>query len=568
MSYPEYLWDYPEPNTTRTVNLNDRGLSEGDVIDPYLNEHFGNGVRVEIEPGEYRWNRSAPHGSYRNAAMVGLGDFGDVTFNLTSSGRNRGLNVLCTGGTILWENITIRGGMEVGNNRIRCDARTTDSEVVFKHVRMPDGNVDGIPRGEGTQGVYAGGSAHVGTLRMLWCHIEGFVDNGIYADGWAGEGRGQVIVAGGLYKNNNISNIRLGNDFSRVYKATVVVEDHYPHSQTRNQRGIRIRRPHQSESTRNNNILIDDTDIYYERGVVGTACISAEAHLNRHSHVTVRNTRVKNDSDDIYAILNNGDGRLVLDDVHVTGRGETRIIRATSQRNMPSNPEEPNLDPWWGEGVEIGDGGTDVSEMDELAFISGEGASIQSYQFVIDGNVVPLTDESYPTPAGRWALATSNFDITSLGGDYSPQSLHFVEGATGNGWGDAYYIDGTIKYLRVDTDDMWVEYDREEWDWESEGSEFDHDAVYEEGYADGHDSGYEDGYAARDEKAEGEVEIAYSDGYADGYAACEEGHDGGGDADPSGDYQQGYEDGYEACQDEHDTEEISRSFLRRWLGIE
>ena len=564
-NYPEYLWDYPEPSTASTVNLNDRGLSDGDLIDPYLDQYFRDGVRVEIEPGEYMWNRSAPHGSYQNAAMVGLGEVGDVVFRHTARGTERGLNVLCTGGTILWENITIRGGLKDGNCRIRCDARSTSSEVVFKHVRLLDGNRDGMPRGGGTQGVYAGGAAHVGVLRMLWCHVEGFVDNGVYADGWAGAGRGQVIVAGGLYKNNNISQVRVGNDHSRVYKATVVVEDDYPHSQTRNQRGIRIRRPHDSESTNNNNIIIDDCDIWYERGVVGTALVSGEPHLNRHSHVTVRNCRIQNNSDDIYAILNRGDGTFIVDNCHVTGRGETRVLGATSQRNMPSNPQEPDLDPWWGDDVELGDGdsgnedsGNVEQPEDTVKFVIDSHTAIR-YVFHATGEITPAYGiDTFPAnpetqPPGDYAAPNGDGTWTALGHS--------------GGGGDTYFVEGDITGFHAvpmregDPDASFTLYvDDEEVDpatFESPTSDGDGytEQDLSEAYDEGHDVGYEAGFI------EGREE-GYEHGLYDGRAEM-----------ANEAYDEGYNDGYEACQDDHvsdeiDEEEVAVSFIRRWLGLD
>ena len=347
--YPQALWDHPMPNTTSTVNLNDEGLSDGDTIDPYLNSHVSNHTRVEIEPGTYHWNRTRPTGNFAHVHIIGLGDFGDVVWDMGSN-NNRGLNLNAANGILLMENITITGTLTDGNNRLRSDARTEDAEVIWKRCRLMDGNASGVY--DGAQGWYIGShngaSPHVGTLRLLWCQANWFVDNGVYADGYAGAQRGQVIVVGGLYQNNNITHVRLGNDYSTAYRVTIDTWA-YRGTYTRNQRGFWLRRPDNTESTPENDVWVDNCDIRYGSSVVGTAAVAEDRRLPSDAGGKVRNVRIENNSNNIYAVYRHPDSNSTYqyEDIHITGSGDTRTFNIPSS-SVVSNPDSVNINPWWG----------------------------------------------------------------------------------------------------------------------------------------------------------------------------------------------------------------------------
>lgn len=60
-------------------------------------------------------------------------------------------------------------------------------------------------------------------MNIIDCHAYDFANNGIYASncGKKSGGGGKVHVRGGLYKNNNISGIRIGSPGSSIKNVVV-----------------------------------------------------------------------------------------------------------------------------------------------------------------------------------------------------------------------------------------------------------------------------------------------------------------------------------------------------------
>ncbi len=90
---------------------------------------------------------------------------------------------------------------------------------------------------------------HAGELTFQNCSIDNFSDNGIYASAPGGPNGndGVVNVIGGTFRNNNISNIRLGSTGARAEDVTVIVDDQTPGWGQLNSRGIRLRNQEQQE---------------------------------------------------------------------------------------------------------------------------------------------------------------------------------------------------------------------------------------------------------------------------------------------------------------------------------
>ncbi|WP_198665732.1 right-handed parallel beta-helix repeat-containing protein [Haloprofundus halophilus] len=114
-----------------------------------------------------------------------------------------------------------------------------DGVGIVERFRAPDGGawVDETPNDgnlwKGPSGIVANVHNH-GELTFRDCELGGFPDNGLYASG----GTGKIVVDGGLYKNSDTANIRLGGEGSEIRNATVIVDDNRP--QDVNQRAIRL----------------------------------------------------------------------------------------------------------------------------------------------------------------------------------------------------------------------------------------------------------------------------------------------------------------------------------------
>lgn len=355
--YPEALWTHPEPDVDRTIHLGDAyGVKDGDDITPALRSTLDDRTEILVPEGSYTLDRSVLQGHYTDLALRAepSADLWGVEMDYGTR-DDTVLDFDAADGTLLVENIVFRGTLDgCANARWRCDAHTPSSEVVLKHVRLVDGEDCNPDIDSGTQGWYVGSDGnHAGTLRLLWCEASGFMDNGTYVDGYSGEGRGQCIVVGGYYENNNIANVRLGTDHSTAYRVTVVVDDPSQDTGvTKNFRGIRVRRPTETDSTSDNAILIDDCDLYHTSDTPATASIALAKYLNPDSSGLVRNCRIRNDSDDMYAVIDQSPPGTdwEFEELHITGSGDTRAIGVPSSA-VVDDPEEPDLDPWWGEDV-------------------------------------------------------------------------------------------------------------------------------------------------------------------------------------------------------------------------
>jgi hypothetical protein len=65
------------------------------------------------------------------------------------------------------------------------------------------------------------GTGHHGTLQLIDCHIENSPDNGLYG----GRTPGNTEIYGGLWRNNDVSQVRASGKGSRVDGATIVLDE-------------------------------------------------------------------------------------------------------------------------------------------------------------------------------------------------------------------------------------------------------------------------------------------------------------------------------------------------------
>ena len=120
-----------------------------------------------------------------------------------------------------------------------------------------------------------------GNITFQNCHLGGFPDNGLYA----GDTKGPVTVQGGLYKNSNGNNIRVGGPDAKVRGATVVVDE--TTDECHAHRGIRL------QNTKD--AVIANCDITIDVPVSGSTGIKVMDGC--WGHTLVRDTRIDMASD-------------------------------------------------------------------------------------------------------------------------------------------------------------------------------------------------------------------------------------------------------------------------------
>lgn len=239
-----------EPQVDRVVNLADEGLSAGDTIDSYLEEHFSDGVEVRIPEGEYDWEGDGFGASVADAAVVGQGE---VILNTVNG--EYGSRIRAEGGVVQLQNMTVRG--PVAESRIRLEA-ADDARIVVDNWNFPDGT-DGD--GGDSKPFYVPGE-HAGEVEFRNCYIHEFDDNGIYASSPGksyGEG-GRVVIDSCFVHNCNVAGFRLGGRGSTIRNSVVLNDGPAPATESGGieQRGIRLENADKSKD-----MLVENCDVIH-----------------------------------------------------------------------------------------------------------------------------------------------------------------------------------------------------------------------------------------------------------------------------------------------------------------
>lgn len=265
----------------KVVDLGEEGLSEGDVIDPYLEEYFENGVEVRIPEGEYDWEGGGFHrAASRDAAVIGEGE---VILQL--QGGKFQNNLRAEGGSIALKNFTVRGKVtSTDGTRFRFET-DEDGYILVDNVNFPDG----VEEGRNARPFYLP-REHEGLVEFRNCYFADFTDNGIYASspGYPGEGGGTVVIENCVSRRTNISAFRIGPDESVVRNCLVLNDGAAPESESghMNMRGLYIRAPGED-------MLVENTEIIQSSDAGGTLVSFGEAD---GSTGEFKDVRIRNDS--------------------------------------------------------------------------------------------------------------------------------------------------------------------------------------------------------------------------------------------------------------------------------
>ncbi|MBX0294047.1 hypothetical protein [Haloarcula nitratireducens] len=294
-----------------TVDLGEQGLSNGDNIDSYLEEHFTDGNEVLIPAGEYEYTGAGLGGDKGNCALVGSPD--GVTFNRPDDPETTVRpGIRATSGTVRVENITVKGkrGQEQSRWRVGA-AEGATMEVV--NVNMPDGTVDGSD----STGLYAG-TDHAGTLRIRSCYLEGFGNVALYvSDPYAGS-NGKVVVEDCVLRNTNAAGVRFAPGDSVIRGCYFEATETAPAEEGGGvaQRGVKF-------DDAGQDVVVEDCDFVW--GDPGGPCFDFHERGEGGSGV-VRNCRIRNDSDSApidteWDVQGNWSG----ENISLTGSGDTEL---------------------------------------------------------------------------------------------------------------------------------------------------------------------------------------------------------------------------------------------------
>ncbi|WP_256300934.1 hypothetical protein [Haloarchaeobius salinus] len=314
------------------VDLGTEGLSSGDEIDPYIDEHFVSGNEVHIPPGEYEWNGTLSGPSDGDAALVGDGEIGDVVFNVNDT---LGGEFAHSSGTVMFRNVTFSGANPEPKAGITF-AVGDGGTLRFEHIRAPDGASQ-----EEDRFLYAD-SEHAGVAFVRNCYWQGFGNNGAYTD------NGRVVYENCVSHNNNIAGIRMGFGDGEVYNSLIIVDGEIPTdgANSANARGIRLREP--------GDHVLENCDFVY-RNVSGAGS-PVELRASETTGV-LRNCRVLNETGQPVVRNKSDDASWTAENVHISGGGNLEmegVDEADVTRGDGATPPRTDFEEFLGAPIDAG----------------------------------------------------------------------------------------------------------------------------------------------------------------------------------------------------------------------
>ncbi len=275
-------------------------------IDDLLATHLDDDTLVHLRTGQYRVADRLRFDEYTDFAIHGPdatvipSDGIDLVFDIrestgfhldgididvTDQGINPRALSLRAVDELAVSDVAIYGTYQAGDAAVRIDVTEPDGAAVIDGLALPDGGAAGTS----VAGIYIG-SDNQGDIEFRDCHIEGFPDNGLYADPPAGHMR----VIGGYYANSGISNVRVKGG-SLLRDVTVVCDS--DSRDFENMRGVRAT-AYESQRT-SEPVVIDQCDIDLREARSSDGGIVLAKDLAK---LIVHDTTIRVDTDETPAI--------------------------------------------------------------------------------------------------------------------------------------------------------------------------------------------------------------------------------------------------------------------------
>ncbi|USZ68089.1 right-handed parallel beta-helix repeat-containing protein [Halorussus salilacus] len=363
-----------------------------------------------------------PAGSRETIRIGGGETFENKLIDISADGAH--FRVVTSGSGWTIRNVGVKGQNSDTSDTYSCFALQCDSggEGLVENLYMGDGSVDRC--GHAAIGGY-GNAGHV-TLRNV--HVQGWGADGIYLSqpGVEGNSGGTFTVENAFAKNNNIENIRIGTTGSVIRDSVVHVEgtDPVPSNESGQKapRGVWLKEQ--------SGLEVENCDIK----VSGADAVFA----NDGGSGTLTDCRVDGSISGDVQTQNVTEGADVTPPEGVPMSAEEAASGGTSEGSSSDEPQT----------TEESDDEED-SEGDLLELVSGEDTSGVRYEFTVEGSVEK--HESGDNAAESSDEITENGDGTVT-----------VSGVAGNGYGDAFYVNGAVTAMDLDESDWTLRYDGEE----------------------------------------------------------------------------------------------------------
>jgi hypothetical protein len=191
----------PTTAASEVVDLGNEGLTDGDNIDSYLEQHFTDGVEVHVPAGTYQYTGAGLGGEYTDAAVIGSPE--GVTFRRPKDTETPVRpSITAASGMVRIANVTVKGASGQTQSRWEVGA-AADASMQLVNVNFPDGAV----ANSASNGAYAQRS-HAGLLWVKRCHFGKFADVALQVAAPAGSSDGRVVVEDCSFVNTGTAAVR------------------------------------------------------------------------------------------------------------------------------------------------------------------------------------------------------------------------------------------------------------------------------------------------------------------------------------------------------------------------
>jgi hypothetical protein len=363
----------------------------------------------------------------KKVIRVGAGEtFENKLIDITADGAHVKLLTEGSGWTV--RNVGVKGQNNnlngtYGTFYLRC---TDDGEALAENIYLGDGSVDRCGHAAVSDW------ANAGTVTIRNINVTGWAADGMYmshAGNHVKQTMGVTQVENAYLKNNNIENCRLGTPGSYIKDSVVHVESQDAVSSNEsgqvNARGLWFKEQ--------SGLKAINCDI----SVTGSHAVFA----SNEGSGTLKDCRVE------------GSVTGPVEQVNVSGTPDTSApdsvpmsaeAAASGEIDSSSTTSSPS--------TEETDQQTKESEGTLLELVSDDDASSVKYEFTVDGSAHKRTSGT-----GSTHVTESGDSVTDNG-----DGTVTASGVAGNGYGDAFYVDGAITSMNLDESVWTLHYDGNE----------------------------------------------------------------------------------------------------------
>lgn len=428
---PEYDPDKPGTNF---INLADEGLTDGDSLDSYISTYFQDGNQVYIPPGTYDFDSNALGDDTYTSGVSLIGDPDGVTANRPGPSTQTTPSMHPDGCEILVENITFKGIKGEAQSRWKAEPQNNGT-FTLRNVNWPDGTVSPTD-----SQVLLCESTGDGEIRFEGCYVGPHGNSTAYIENSTGDVH---FHAEDCTFVNTSNTIRPSTGGLTIRNCKVFQDGDVP--QFIDPDNGNISGPY-SRTVRVKNISSCNIDVDGLHITMTSLCNGPGPVIQNRI-----DNGLSGNIDNVYLYNETGtyafqdlDGslgsRVSSSNIHASGPGE--LSTDGLGQDGTEMPDQEKI-VWTPADGPDGDAGYTLSENTDpstpngtiFEIVADSGSGDIQYSFETDGGDV------YTVDLGN---DVSSVDESNVSATVNENGVITVDGQTGNGWGDAFDVTGTV----------------------------------------------------------------------------------------------------------------------------